>query len=93
MLERVRLQRSTGRMMGHPWPQQPHFLHSRVCAEFGKTTPTVRNIMTLKSCAPISGAGGQLAAAAAAAALPPPRVLQAAWRCLLPPAARAFQLV
>jgi hypothetical protein len=25
--------------------------------EFGRKQPTVRNIMTLKSCAPISGAG------------------------------------
>lgn len=45
---------------GHfPEPDKdPVIQVASLVTEFGKATPTVRNIMTLKSCAPISGAGG-----------------------------------
>ncbi|PSC71316.1 DNA polymerase delta catalytic subunit [Micractinium conductrix] len=46
-----------GRKGHFPEPEKdPVIQIASLVTEFGKTTPTVRNIMTLKSCAPISGA-------------------------------------
>lgn len=46
-------------LQGHfPEPQHdPVIQIASLVTEFGKKQPAVRNIMTLKSCAPITGAG------------------------------------
>ena len=46
-------------VQGHfPEPEQdPVIQIASLVTEFGQKQPTVRNIMTLKSCAPITGAG------------------------------------